>query len=422
MGLKVKWNPIRDIKKGAENLARETKKGVDNVVRETGKGVGNVAREADKGASHVAGEVGKGLDNVARETAKGVSHAAGEVGRGVENLGNFVEKAAKDTEAEAKRAGRNVNKLAIASGTFLESQVHGLGQSFEDAGKRVREGKLVDAIWHVATDPVRYTEKSAAAAMAESNILRFAASVAANAYGGPGGAAAFAAWFAYRQTGDLGLALKVGVIAGATSKGLKLVDGMPGETADELTRKVIASGAIGGAAVAASGGDEDEALKGFVTGAAAAGLRETYKKVAGEYQDGKLPAKGGVAKQSDAALKEYGIVTDEHGQPVLDANGRHQVSIRSIGRTSVSHVGLVTGDANAPLLSGAETSLPMEAVSKIPYINDLGYFHDQWAELAGMQGIAVQATIVPALAVTVGGAHETSIQRATEEAVEGKRP
>lgn len=400
MGLKVKWNPVKDLEKGAKNLARETKKGVDNVVRETGKGVGNVARE----------------------TAKGVSHVAGEVGRGVENLGDFIDKAAKDTEAEAKRAGRNVNKLAIASGTFLESQVHGLGQSFEDAGKRVREGKLVDAIWHVATDPVRNTEKNAAAAMAESNILRFAASVAANAYGGPGGAAAFAAWFAYRQSGDLALALKAGVIAGATSQGLKLVDGMPAEAVDEVARKVIASGAIGGAAVAASGGDEDEALKGFVTGAAAAGLRETYKKVAGEYQDGKVATKAGVAKQSDAALKEYGIVTDDQGQPVLDANGRPQVSIRSIGRTDVSHVGLVTADPNAPLLSGAETSLPMEAVSKIPYINDMAYFHDQWAELAGMQGITVQATIVPALAVTIGGAHETSIQRATEEAVEGKRP
>lgn len=400
MGLKVKWNPVKDLEKGAKNLARETKKGVDNVVRETGKGVGNVARE----------------------TAKGVSHVAGEVGRGVENLGDFIDKAAKDTEAEAKRAGRNVNKLAIASGTFLESQVHGLGQSFEDAGKRVREGKLVDAIWHVATDPVRNTEKNAAAAMAESNILRFAASVAANAYGGPGGAAAFAAWFAYRQSGDLALALKAGVIAGATSQGLKLVDGMPAEAVDEVARKVIASGAIGGAAVAASGGDEDEALKGFVTGAAAAGLRETYKKVAGEYQDGKVATKAGVAKQSDAALKEYGIVTDDQGQPVLDANGRPQVSIRSIGRTDVSHVGLATADPNAPLLSGAETSLPMEAVSKIPYINDMAYFHDQWAELAGMQGITVQATIVPALAVTIGGAHETSIQRATEEAVEGKRP
>lgn len=400
MGLKVKWNPVKDIEKGAKNLARETKKGVDNVVRETGKGVGNVARE----------------------TAKGVSHVAGEVGHGVENLANFIDKAAKDTEAEAKRAGRNVNKLAIASGTFLESQIHGLGQSFEDAGKRVREGKLVDAIWHVATDPVRNTEKNAAAAMAESNILRFAASVAANAYGGPGGAAAFAAWFAYRQSGDLALALKAGVIAGATSQGLKLVDGMPAEAVDEVARKVIASGAIGGAAVAASGGDEDDALKGFVTGAAAAGLRETYKKVAGEYQDGKVATKAGVAKQSDAALKEYGIVTDDQGQPVLDANGRPQVSIRSIGRTDVSHVGLVTADPNAPLLSGAETSLPMEVVSKIPYINDMAYFHDQWADLAGMQGITVQATIVPALAVTVGGAHETSIQRATEEAVEGKRP
>jgi len=38
----------------------------------------------------------------------------------------------------------------------------------------------------------------------------------------------------------------------------------------------------------------------------------------------------------------------------------------------------------------------MQAIAKLPYINDMAYFHDQWVAVAQMEGVAVQATILPA--------------------------
>jgi hypothetical protein len=143
----------------------------------------------------------------------------------------------RDTGNEAGRAGRNLNKAAIAAGHFLENQTQAVGKTLSDAEKRVRDGKLIDAIWHVSTDPLRHSEENLAEAVSESKLLNCIATAAASIYGGPAGAAAYASWFTYKQTGNLQLALKAGVIAGATAQGLQMVNGMPSDTTDQLIKK-----------------------------------------------------------------------------------------------------------------------------------------------------------------------------------------
>ena len=335
------------------------------------------------------------------------------------DIAKTVVKAGDDTLKEAGRAGRNINDAAIAAGHFVENQGQAIGETLSDAEKRVREGKIIDAIWHVATDPARHTENSFAEAVTESTLLNNVATAAASIYGGPSGAAAYAAWYTYKQTGDLELALKAGVIAGATAEGLQMVNGMPSGTVDELTKKTLASASIGGAAVAASGGDERAIMEAFVKGAAITAAREHYNNMTDKEIEGRAPTKAALAKADPEVKHQFKVLVDKQGNPILDAKGNHQIDIRSMPR-DVSHVGLATADSNAPLLSGAETSPVMQGVAKIPYMNDMAYYHDQWAAVAQMEGIEVQATILPATILTVAGSDTPVIHQATEENVNNK--
>ena len=124
-----------------------------------------------------------------------------------------------DTIAELERAGENSEEAAIAVGNFAENQVYSYGQTLTDAEKRIREGKIVDAVWFLAVDPLRHTEENLGTAVSESSLLNYTATAAASIYGGPSSAAAYAAWYTYKQTGDLELAVKSGVIADAKRVG-----------------------------------------------------------------------------------------------------------------------------------------------------------------------------------------------------------
>ena len=63
----------------------------------------------------------------------------------------------------------------------------------------------------------------------------------------------------------------------------------------------------------------------------------------------------------------------------------------------------------------------MRAVAMMPYMNDMAYFHDQWAAVAQMEGFQVQATIVPATVLTVTGSDSPLLTQTTEEIQEDKK-
>ena len=401
---------------------------VEEPVRNTGKAIEKAAQDTGKTVEKAAQDTGKTVEKAAQDTGKTIEKAAHDTGHTLEkaaqDTGSTIEKAFQDTGNELDRAGRNVNDAAIALGHFAENQAQGVGETLSDAEKRVREGKIIDAVWHAATDPLKHAENNLGEAVTESSLLNNVATAAASIYGGPNGAAAYAAWYTYKQTGDLELALKAGVIAGATAKGLKTVNGMPSETVDELTKKTLASASIGGAAVAAGGGDEEDVIEAFVKGAAVTAAREHYNNMTNEEIEGRAPTKGSIPKPKlDPDIEhKFTILKDESGKPIMDASGKYyQIDIRSLPK-DVSHVGLATTEASSSFFSGAENSAPMQAIAKLPYMNDMAYFHDQWAAVAQMEGLEIQYTIVPALAITVTGSDTPLINQATEEVIEdGKR-
>ena len=407
---------VAPIGKAVEKAVHDTGKTIEKAGQDTGKTVEKAAQDTGKTVEKAAHDTGHTLEKAAQDTGKTIEKAA-------HDTGHTIEKAFQDTGNELNRTGRNVNDAAIAAGHFVENQGQALGETLSDAEKRVREGKIIDAIWHAATDPIKHTENNLGEAVTESSLLNNVATAAASIYGGPNGAAAYAAWYTYKQTGDLELALKAGVIAGATAKGLQMVNGMPSETPDQLTQKALASASVGGAAVAASGGDEKDIIEAFVKGAALTAAREHYKNMTDKEIEGRAPTKGAIPKPKlDPNIKhDFKILVDESGEPIMDATGKyHQIDIRSLPREA-SHVGLATDQAGGSFFSGAEGSDPMKFFGTLPYANDMAYFHDQWAAVSQMEGIEIQATILPATILTVTGSDTPLINQATEENIESEK-
>jgi hypothetical protein len=177
-----------------------------------------------------------------------------------------VDKAKRDTARNLMKSANDAVDAASAAERFAERQIKAYPDLLTDAEKRIREGKVADAIWHVGVDQLKNTNKNAAQLTRENEIANAAAQAAATTYGGPGGAAAYAAWKTYNDSdGNVDLAIKAGVYAYATGTAGAQVGTMPTGTVDEVVKKAAVAGAIGGVAVAASGGKSEDTLKAFVT-------------------------------------------------------------------------------------------------------------------------------------------------------------
>jgi outer membrane protein OmpA-like peptidoglycan-associated protein len=166
------------------------------------------------------------------------------------------EKGWRDTSEQAKRSFNDVVDAGKAVARFAEAQAKGDVAELNDFARRAREGDVIGALWGAAVDPAKSSEKNFAKAVQDSVVLNAVAQGLATAYGGPAGAAAYAAWYTYRATGDANLALKAGAFSIVTSYGGGSVANIPAGTAGEVLRKAAVTGSVAGIAAAAAGGDE----------------------------------------------------------------------------------------------------------------------------------------------------------------------
>lgn len=191
--------------------------------------------------------IGTKLD---KETQTAISNALTNPTKGIRDAAQTALKASNDTIDAAAAAAR-----------YGERTISGTGEIFSDAEVRLREGKVVDAVWHLGTDRMRLENDNAAKLMQESEVARQIAKQAAAFYGGPAGAAAFAAWYTYNATkGDVEKALLSGVYAYAVTSGNAEVGKMPTGTVSEVVKKAAAVAAVRGLAVGAAGGTQQEIL------------------------------------------------------------------------------------------------------------------------------------------------------------------
>lgn len=422
---------VEDVGKAAETVVRETGKAAETVVRKTGKAAETTVRDLGKGAEELVNNTGKNLENAIHDLGDGVENTGTQLGNALEHIDRWVRtgncggdicdtlgKAIKDTHAEGKRTVENLEDAADATAKFVERQINGLDNSLSDAEKRLREGKVVDALWQFATDSIENTDENAAKLAQESKYIRAVGQVAAGAYGGPGGSAAYAAWLTYKQTGDADLAIKAGMITGATSLANGTITQMP---SDELATKAITAGAIGGAAVAASGGDNQAVLEGFLMAGGMVVVQDGYKKITGhkldedslKHSEGpayclKVTAAAFSAEPGHECIPREDIFKRGERGEILYADTDKTIPLyKDKSRLMADldprrpHVGLMAEPGEAGVFQ--ETGKLLRKASKIPGMNAMAVFHDQWAINWDMNAVTTAATIPPAIVLTYIG-------------------
>ncbi|MGY3131174.1 hypothetical protein ACVWZM_001856 [Bradyrhizobium sp. USDA 4501] len=199
------------------------------------------------------------------------------------------EKSINDAVKTHVKAANDIVDAVHASVRYAQRTVDGYRDGLSRAGSRIREGKVVDAIWHLGTDKLAVDNQNAAKFMQESEQARQAAQVVASTSGGPAGAAAFAAWWAYNSSGhNVEAALRAGAYTYAVSEGYAQVNTMPAATATEVAKKAAAAASIRGIAIAAAGGNREDILNAAAQGGGSVIVQAGQAYVTKEYVD---PAK-----------------------------------------------------------------------------------------------------------------------------------
>lgn len=360
------------------------------------------------GAAAEPAQAGKGFFKKAKKWGREFNHVAINVGnaavKAVDDTGKTLEKAGQDTVEASKKAEQDLVVVVQTSGRYIERQAHGVGDTVSDAAKRVREGKFIDAAWHLAVDPLRHTERNTAKAAQESNILRTVGQVAASAYGGPSGAAAFSTWYAYRATGDVKTALRAGAVTGATSLVMAQVATMPSKTAAEIAGKAATAGVVGGAAVVVSGGKPKDVRDGFLMGAATSLAQSVYENTTESPLNARSSQGEGFCKASpgaNCAPPAEAYMHDSQGQIVKDGD-TPLVDMKKLSREQLRrpHVGTFADAEPKGYFGITERHGFMTDVSRVPGMNAMAVFHDNWSVSWRMPVGINQATIVPATILT----------------------
>lgn len=221
------------------------------------------------------------LDDARTNAEQFVATLPNQAGKAVNDALNSGTKAVRDAAETTVKAANDIVDAGKTVARFYERQLQSYPGMLSNAQERLRDGKVIDALWHISTDQAKATEDNAGRAVEENEIVRAAAQAAAGAYGGPAGSAAFAAWMAYRQSGgNVDLALRAGAIAYAQGSVAVNTGAMPTSTLDEVAKKAAMTGAVAGISVAASGGSDQEALDAFVksSGAVVVQAGQSYVK------------------------------------------------------------------------------------------------------------------------------------------------
>ncbi len=353
-------------------------------------------------------------------TRKAADDAIWNLTKAVRDIEKNAKKAVNDTSNEAGRVQRQIADAGEAIKGYVEAQTNGTIKSYEKALNRIREGKAIDAMWHLGTDPIQTTNEAAAQAAMESDLISTVGQVTASVYGGPGGSAAYAAWLAYHQTGgDVNLALRVGIITGATAFATQTAGTIPTRDAagnmiaSGVAKRVAVTGAIGGLAIAAAGGDENAVRDGFVRAGSMVLIQEGYRSYTQhELSEADKPGKDSILKGSKGPAYCVSSTIECRNPPEGAAKYKDGKFIgwdQSKLDPTAPHTGTAFPlDPNAaptrfewPSLS--EGAPLLKGFSKIPGVNAMAVFHDQWAVNWNMPPGVLQATIYPAIVITYNG-------------------
>ncbi|WP_144444291.1 hypothetical protein [Caballeronia arationis] len=366
-------------------------------IKDFGKAVGDAPRLVVTTFETAVSDIGNTIHKAFDDTKNTLDIA---IKDGVAN----ITKATKDANDERGRFGRELGNTVHAIEHAVQHEAEGALDSARAAERRFREGKVVDAVWHLALSPVQVSEHSASEAVLESAYLRGVGQIAANTYGGPGGAAAYATWLAYHQTGDPSLALRVGILSGATASAY----GAAGAITD-TAKKAVVTGAIGGLAVAAAGGDEKAVKEAFLMAGAMVVVQDGFKEYTKHELDPR--ASEGTEAYCISATATHCVPLPEGAILGTDDKGNFVVDMAKVD-PRIPAVGLKDNTAFFN-----ESNPAMVGVSKIPGMQAMAIFHDTWT-VDWKSDAMVKASILPAIVLTYVGTTAPVFEKLDDTAVE----
>jgi hypothetical protein len=296
---RAKTDIDREATKAKGDIDREATKLKADVDREATNAKKEIDREASKAKGNADREATKLKRNIDREATRAKQDIEREATRFKQDIDSQATKAKEDFDRELTRAKEDIDEAVQAATTFVEAEVEALNETLSEAEKRIREGKALDALWHLATEPLKSTKDAVAQAATDSALLQQLGAMAATAYGGPAGASAYTAWLTYERTGSLESAMRAGVVAGITSAGGRLVESVEGSGLTETLRREITRASVNAAAVAASGGSQEDIQEAFMASATGA-LRDQAMGTVKAWVEAEIVPRVGPLAQSQA--------------------------------------------------------------------------------------------------------------------------
>jgi hypothetical protein len=395
----------KDVTVATSVAASQTASVVNNVgtatataVNQVGAATGVAASQVVQGTGTVAGAVITVGENIAKET-----------GVALHNTGKVAGKGAKDLVLETGRIPGHLVDAGDALITFGTTYSEALADKAKAAERQLRQGKLADALFDTALLPLSAQEEAAFAATQKSGWVNSAGAVAAAAYGGPGGSAAYAAWQTYRLTDkNVELAIRAGIIAGLTKAATGEVGKLSGAETPDMIKKAVLAGAVSGMAIAASGGDEAAIRGGIAMGGGMVLIQDGYRNYIGQ----ELNAKGATEPpyctspsdpSCDELRKAYSYNKDT-GESTLNTE---KLNLNKSWVGQQTPVGTVENPiVNPDIPAGTDRLVVMQGFARVPAFNAMAVFHDKWAvdwNMGSIPGLT-QVTIFPAIALTYIGA------------------
>jgi hypothetical protein len=167
--------------------------------------------------------------------------------------------ALKNTWSKAKAledsgASKEISGAGSAINNFITREIDATNKSTTESKKLLDEGRLVDSIWYLSTHFIKDTDDNLAKAVQESELINTIGKITATSYGGPPGAAAYASWYAYKETKDPELALRVGIMSGTNNAGFGLMN----QDISTRVKNKILSGVMAGLTAAINGEDQQD--------------------------------------------------------------------------------------------------------------------------------------------------------------------
>lgn len=184
--------------------------------------------------------------------------------------GPVAEQALNDIRAAAVQLPPGDGKAAVGGDTArpaMEAWMNGRG------GAGAGDSDLT-ALWQASVGSEAGKENGADRVARAFTLGNATSQLASSVYGGPPGAAAYAAWWAYHQPNATPLeALRVGVISAAALWDTQK-DATGAGVSPQVVRRTSLAAALGGLAIAAAGGDEQAVRSLFFESGAAVLLQE----------------------------------------------------------------------------------------------------------------------------------------------------